>query len=155
MKKGLEKYTEDFFFLLEGGFIAIKNTDEDSAIKLFRACELLKPESTFPLIGFGYMHLCKLELKQAATMFNRVLEKEPNNEMAKTFLGIVYSFNPPEMGKGEKILTEVATHSSDQGIKQLCGTAIDFLDQHVKWKQKHPSPAELQTPKKAKRTSKS
>jgi hypothetical protein len=151
MKKGLEKYTDDFFFLLEGGFIAIKNTDEDSAIKLFRACELLRPESTFPSIGFGYMHLCKLELKQAAAMFTRALDKEPENEMAKTFLGIVLSMNPTETAKGERILSEMAKSASDKGIKELSNTAIDFVDLHIKSKQKHPSPAELQTPKKAKK----
>ena len=82
----LKQYKEDFFLLLEAGFIAVNAADEDSAIKLFKASELLRPESTFPKVGFGYMHLCKLELKQAVALFREVLAKEPENEMAKTFL---------------------------------------------------------------------
>ncbi len=147
----IEQYKEDFYFLLEGGFIAIKNADEDSAIKLFRACELLKPDSTFPSIGFGYMHLCKLELKQAAAMFTRVLDKEPENEMARTFLGIVLSMNPTEMTKGEKILSDTAMKGQDPELKKLSNTALDFLEKHIK---KHPSPAEIQAPKKAKPSAK-
>lgn len=149
MAKNLEQYKEDFFLLLEGGFVAIKNADEDSALKLFRACELLNPESTFPTVGLGYMHLCKLELKQAAALFTKVLEKEPTNEMAKTFLGIVLSMTPTEMTKGEKMLTDTAMHSSDPEIKKLSNTALDFVENHIK---KHPSPAEVQTPKKSKTT---
>lgn len=145
MSKKLEKYKDDFFLLLEGGFIAVKNADEDSAIKLFRACEILNPESTFPRVGLGYMHLCKLELKQASSIFNEVLQKEPNNDMAKTFLGIVMSMNPSEMAKGEKILTETAMKSSDPELKKLSNTALDFVDQHLK---KAPSPAEIQKPAK-------
>jgi hypothetical protein len=97
------------------------------------------------------MHLCKLELKQAATMFNRALEREPNNEMAKTFLGIVLSMTPNETAQGEKILTEMAMSGGDAGLKQLSNTAIDFVDKHIKTKQKLPSPAEIQAPKKAKK----
>ena len=149
MKKNLEQYKEDFFLLLEGGFIAIKNADEDSALKLFRACELLNPESTFPNIGLGYMHLCKLELKQAAALFTKVIEKEPTNEMAKTFLGIVLSMNPTEMTKGEKILNETSSHSSDPELKKLSNIALNFVENHIK---KHPSPAEVQTNKKSKPT---
>ena len=139
----LETYKEDFFLLLEAGFIAVNAADEDSAIKLFKSAELLRPESTFPKVGFGYMHLCKLELKQACNLFREVLSKEPNNEMAKTFLSICLSMIPTEMAKGEKDL-ESLTKSGDSGIKKLASTALDFVEKFVK---KAPSPVQPQKPK--------
>jgi hypothetical protein len=118
--------------------------DEDAAIKLFKAAEMLNPESTLPKVGFGYLHLHKLELKQACKVFEEVLEKEPKNEMAKTFLGICMSLSPTTLTKGEKIL-EQTQKSHDPMIKNLSGTAIDFAEKFLK---KAPSPA--QTQKKAK-----
>ncbi len=139
----LKHFHDDFFLLLEAGFIAVNAADEDSSIKLFRAAELLRPESTFPKVGFGYMHLCKLELKQAVALFKEVLAKEPENEMARTFLGICLSLIPNELSHGEKALTELAK-SGDSGIKQLANTALDFVEKFVK---KAPSPVQPQKPK--------
>ena len=60
----LSKYDDDFFLFLEAGFIAINQADEDAAVKLFKACELLRPENSLIKVGMGYMHLHKLELNE-------------------------------------------------------------------------------------------
>ena len=122
--------------------------DEDAALKLFKAAEMLNPENTLPRVGFGYLHLHKLELKQAVKIFEGVIEKEPHNDMAKTFLGICMSMNPTEMSKGESILVDTATKSHDPGIKKLANTAIDFVDTFVK---KAPSPMEVKKNKEHKK----
>lgn len=140
----LNNYKEDFFLLLEAGFIAVNAADEDSATKLFKAAALLKPESTFPKVGFGYMHLCKLEIKQAIASFREVLAKEPQNEMAKALLGICLSFTPTELSQGEKTLADLSRSSPDSGIKKLANTALDFVEKFVK---KSPSPVQPQKPK--------
>jgi hypothetical protein len=137
-------FKEDWILFLESGFIAVNQMDEDAAVKLFKAAELFKPESTLPKVGIGYLHLHKLELKQACKVFEEVLEKEPKNEMAKTFLGICMSLSPASLTKGEKIL-EQTQKSHDPLIKNLSGTAIDFATKFLK---KEPSP--VQTQKKAK-----
>jgi hypothetical protein len=127
----LKKYKEDFFILLESGFIAVNQADEDSALKLFRAAELLNSENTLPQVGFGYLHLHKLELPLAIRRFEDVLKKEPKNEMAKALLGISMSLSPQELNKGEKVLDETLK-SQDPMIKKLAGTAKDFVDKFVK-----------------------
>ena len=133
-------YKEDWILFLESGFIAVNQMDEDAAVKLFKAAELLNPESTLPKVGMGYLHLHKLELKQACKAFEEVLEKEPKNEMAKTFLGICMSLSPASLDKGEKIL-EQTQKSHDPMIKNLSGTAIDFAEKFMK---KSPTPAQGQ-----------
>ncbi len=132
-----KKYQDDFFILLEAGFIAVNQADEDAALKLFRAAEILKPDNVMPRVGFGYLHLHKLELKQAVKEFEDVLEKEPHNDMAKAFLGLCMSMMPNNVDKGEKIL-EQTMKSKDPMIKNLAGTAIDFVEKFIK---KNPGPA--------------
>ena len=133
----LKHFKEDWLLFTESGFIATNQADEDSAQKLFKAGELLSPESALPRIGIGYLHLHKLELKQAVKAFEQVLEKEPQNEMAKAFLGLCLGMMPNMADKGEKILGET-TKSKDPEIRQLSETAIDFVERFIK---KSPGPA--------------
>jgi hypothetical protein len=143
----MQKYRDHFILLLEAGFIAVNQADEDSATKLFKASEILDPQNILPKMGLGYMHLCKLELKQAGKIFEEVLAKDPNNEMAKTFLGLTLSLNPSELAKGEKVLEASATGSKDPAVKSLAGSALDFVNKFVK---KTPTPAQVQPQNKPK-----
>jgi len=133
-----QQYKDDAILLLEAGLIAINQADEDSAIKLFKAAELLNPDNSLVKVGFGYLHLHKLEVKQACKMFEEVLEKEPHNEMAKTLLGITMTFSPTMADKGEKILKETY-QSQDPSIKKLSDTGVAFVEKFMK---KTPSPVE-------------
>ncbi len=142
----LKDYKEHFALFLEAGYIAVNQADEDSAIKLFKAAEILNPESHLPKIGYGYLHLHKLELKQAVQCFNEVLKAEPANELAKSLLGVSMSFMPEKSSEGEKVLETGIQESADPEMKKLNTMAIDFVENFVK---KKPSPADLQTePKK-------
>lgn len=129
-------YKDDFFLFVEAGFIAVNQADEDAALKLFRAAELLNPEHSLPKVGFGYLHLHKLELKQACRSFEQVLSEQPDNEMAKAFLGICMSMTPTQVSEGEKLL-EQSCHSKDPLIKRLGASALDFVEKFVK---KTPGP---------------
>lgn len=135
----LKKYKDHFIVMVEAGFIAVNQADEDSALKLFKAAGLLDPSNLLPKVGVGYLHLCKLELKQACKIFNEILEIDPKNEMATTFLGLSMSLNPAEVVKGEKILEESASKSKDPMVKTLATSAIEFVEKFVK---KNPSPAQ-------------
>ncbi len=128
----LSKYDEDFFLFLEAGFIAINQADEDAAIKMFKACELLRPDNSLTTVGLGYLHLHKLELKTAIDYFRAVITKEPDNEMAQTFLGIALSLTPDQVTEGEKVLEKTAKNSSDSQVKKVANTTLDFVDEFVK-----------------------
>lgn len=131
------KYKEDFILLAEAGFIAVNQADEDAALKLFRAAEVLKPKNVLPKLGFGYLHLHKLELKDAIKYFEQVLDEEPNNQMAKAFMGLCYSMMPNTVEKGEKML-EQTSKTKDPMIKELASSAMDFVEKFIK---KSPGPA--------------
>ena len=142
----LSSCDKDYFLFLEAGFVAVNNTDEDSALKLFMATQILRPDNYFYKIGYGYMHMCKLELKQAEEMFASVLKKDPNNEMAHSFLAICKSLMPGKVSEGEKMLSEIAKGSSDSDIKELVNRSRDFIDNFVK--KGTSSPMDIAKPKK-------
>lgn len=129
-------FKEDFILLVEAGFIAVNQADEDSALKLFKAAEMLNPKNILPRLGFGYLHLHKLELKEAVKYFDEVLQMDSENEMARAFKGLSLSMMPNSVDKGEKIL-EQTLKSKDPSIKQLAGSAIDFIEKFIK---KTPGP---------------
>ena len=135
----LQNYKEDYIVFLEAGFIAVNQADEDATTKLFKASQLLNPENTMPKVGLAYLHIHKLELKQAQKLLNEVLKAEPDNDMAKTLLGLAMSMSPKEMEKGEEILHNVQNKSKDKEIKELSGSAIEFVDQFLK---KSPTPVQ-------------
>lgn len=144
----LQKFKDHFILLCEAGFIAVNQADEDAAAKLFKASELLRPENTLPMVGRGYMHMMKLELKQACKLFDEVIAKEPNNEMAKAFLGLSFALTATEVARGEHLLEETAENSKDPQVKKLAGTALDFVEKFIK---KAPTPLQKPTEKKKKK----
>ena len=136
----LDQHQGFFILLLEAGFIAVNQADEDAAQKLFEAAQLLQPENSLPKIGFGYLHLHKLELTQACKIFEGILKKDPENDMCKAFLGICTAMQPNLVDKGEKILDSVLK-TKDPLVEQLTYTAIDFVERFVK---KSAGPASVQ-----------
>ena len=136
----LQPFKDHFLLLCEAGFIAVNQADADAAVKLFKASELLNPKNSLPKVGLGYLHLMQLELKEACNAFDEVLSKEPDNEMAKTFLGLSYALTVSDIAKGEKLLTESAVKSEDPMVKKLASTALDFVDEFIK---KAPSPMDM------------
>lgn len=137
MSQITKKFKEDYILLVEAGFIAVNQADEESSLALFRAAKLLDPANSLADVGMGYLHLHKLELKQAIREFEGVVEKEPNNQMARALLGICVSMTPGATTKGEQILHE-AGKSKDPMIKELVHTAENFVDTFIK---KTPGPA--------------
>lgn len=138
MSQLMKKLQGDFILLVEAGFIAVNQADEESSTRLFKAAELLNEENTLPRVGMGYLHLHKLELKQAIHVFEAVLKQEPDNQMARAMLGICVSMMPGTTTKGEQILHEAGTKTKDPQIKNLVHTAEKFVDTFLK---KPPGPA--------------
>lgn len=115
----LENFKDDFALLIEAGFVAVKQLDETSASRIFNAAQVMSPDSTAPQIGLGYIALNKLELKEATKIFEAVIKKEPDNYLAQTFLGISFLLNKPKRKKGEKLIQEAMSKTTDQTVKKL------------------------------------
>lgn len=130
----LNHYKDEFTLFLELGFIAVNHADEDSAVKLFTAAEMLRPSEVLTTIGFGYLHFCKLEIQPAIQMFEKALKKEPNNPIAKSLLGFCLALHPGDTNKGEAMLEELKSHTKSKEIKELDSVLLQFIKEFVKKK---------------------
>jgi hypothetical protein len=122
-----EELKNDFPLLIEAGFVAVNQRDEDSAKKLFKAAQLLEPESTAPRIGFGFIALNKLELDIAQKEFNDVLKKDTEHQLARAFLGITLCFNPKTRAEGKKLIEEAMSKTDDPHVKNLGSISLEWL----------------------------
>lgn len=122
-----EELKNDFPLLVEAGFVAVNQRDEDSAKKLFRAAQLIEPESTAPKIGFGFIALNKLELDTAQKEFSEVLKKDATHQLARAFLGITLCFNPKTRAEGKKLIEEAMSNTDDPHVKNLGSISLEWL----------------------------
>ncbi|HNA62228.1 MAG TPA: hypothetical protein PKW79_04050, partial [Rhabdochlamydiaceae bacterium] len=104
-----------------------------------------------PKVGFGYIHLLKLELSQACKMFDTVLKSDPSNDMARALLGLSTALTIKDVEKGEKILEETVKKAKDQTVKNMASTAIEFVEKFIK---KEPTPVQGPTKTQSKKKGK-
>jgi len=141
---------EDFRLLIEAGFVAVKQLDETSATRIFHAAETINPDSVAPQIGLGYISLNKLDIKEASRIFEGVLQKEPENHLAKTFFAICMLLNKSKRAEGEKIIKEIIAKTDDPTIKSLGEISLEWAEKDLK-KMKSPffsSPEDSEAEKK-------
>lgn len=128
----LQEFRSDFAMLIEAGFIAVKQLDEISATRIFHAARVINPTSTAPQIGLGYIALNKLEIKEATKIFEAVINQEPENYLAQTFLGICFLLNKPKRKQGEKIIKEAMEKATDPTIQNLGAISLEWAEKDLK-----------------------
>lgn len=140
---GMKEFDADFALLIESGFIAVKQLDETSASRIFNAAQLVRPDSTAPLIGLGWIALNKLEVKESAAIFQTVVEKEPDNHLAQVFLGISLMLIKPKRKKGEALIYEAMAKTTDPTIRNLGELSLEWVKKDLTKKE---SPFSLAKP---------
>ncbi len=117
----IEQCREDFNLLLESGFIAVNQADEQCAVNLFQAAAMINAKNASPHIGFGYIALHKLELQSAIKHFSKAIELSPDNEMVKALLGFCHIMTEQDEGMkmGSEMLDTIAASSDDSAIQEL------------------------------------
>jgi len=123
---------QDFGTFIEAGFVAVKQLDERSAKALFHAAHILRPDSMAPSIGLGYIALNKLDLKQAEEIFAYVLTHEPEHYLAQVFLGMTYLLLKTERQKGEQLIHNAITKTTDPTVKHLGETMLLWAETDLK-----------------------
>lgn len=126
------QFKDDFPLLIEAGFVAVKQLDEVCAVRIFNAAQALHPTSTAPQIGLGYIALNKLELKEALRIFEEVHEKEPDNELAATFLGICLLLSKTRRQEGEEKIKAIINKTEDPTVKNLGTVSLEWAEKDLK-----------------------
>lgn len=128
------QFYEDFALFVEGAFIAVKQYNEKGARQIFQAAQALNPESSAPKIGFGYIALNKMEIKEATSIFEEVLKKEPDNALAQTFLGIalIMGKEQADVSRGEKLVRNALEKTKDPTVQNLASIILEWKDKAKK-----------------------
>ena len=127
-----EDFKSDFSLLIEAGFVAVKQLDEMSATRIFNAAQAISPNNTAPQIGLGYIALNKLEVKEATRIFEAVTEKEPENYLAQIFLGMCFLLVKTKRKKGEKLIQETMSKTTDETIINLGSVSLEWAEKDLK-----------------------
>ncbi len=146
----LQTYKEDFWLLLESGFIAANASNEDAALKLFKASALLRPENVMTKVGVGYVHLLKLELQKACQLFEEALKQDSSSDVAKSLLGLAHALTVKEVDQGKRLLQETIKNSKDPSVLKMANTGLDFIDKFIA---KSPTPVQGEMKTKSKKNS--
>ena len=128
----LDFFSEDFTLFIEAGFIAVKQLDEIAARRLFKAAEILRPESSAPKLGLGYIELNKMRPLEASRIFEALLKIEPNHSLAKALLGVSYLMSKDKKKQGELLINEAKKESDDPTIQNLAEVSLQWMQKDVK-----------------------
>jgi len=123
----LKFFTEDYALFIEAGFVAVKQLDEIAARRLFKAAEILNPDSPASQLGLGYIALNRLRVVEAATIFEAILQKEPNHRLTRALLGVAYLLSQEKRKLGEQLLLEAKSECDDPTITNLAEVCLDWL----------------------------
>lgn len=138
VEESLEDFKEDFPLLIEAGFVAVKQLDEVSATRIFHASDVLSPGHPASKLGVGYIHMNKLELKEASKVFEEILAEHPDHNLAEMFLGICCLLNKAKRKQGEKIIKEVMGKTDDPTVVNLGQVSLDWASSELKKSEKPP-----------------
>lgn len=108
----LDFFHDDYALFIEAGFVAIKQSDEIAARRLFKAAEMINPDNPAAQLGFGYIALNKLQLTEARAIFDAILKKDPEHHLALALLGVSYLFTKDKRKEGEELLQKAEQKKS-------------------------------------------
>ncbi|MCH9626808.1 MAG: hypothetical protein S4CHLAM2_04390 [Chlamydiales bacterium] len=132
----LQDFREDLPLLVEGGLVAIKQGDEESAKKLFNAIGVVDPQNMARKMGYGLIALHKMDIKVAQKNFNEILQVEQTNWRAQAFLAFSHILSVLQDGSskekqtaleaGAQLAQEVLDKSDAESTRQLAQSLLDW-----------------------------
>lgn len=141
----VKDYKDDFVLLLEAGFVAMNQLDEESATKLFHGAQTLRPESFEPRVGLAAIALHKLQTDKSIAILEDVMNQGHENYLAGALLGISYILSNQKIDKGQMLLKEAMEKADDTATKRLGTLWLEVIEKGLA---KSQSPAKPQKPKK-------
>jgi len=132
----LQDFSEDLPLLVEGGLVAIKQGDEESAKKLFNAVGVVDPQNMARKMGYGLISLHKMDIKTAQKNFQEILQVEQTNWRAQAFLAFSHILSVLQDGsasekqksleKGAELAQEVIDKTDAPSTRQLAQSLLDW-----------------------------
>jgi predicted Zn-dependent protease len=139
-KQHLKDYRTDFASFVEAGFIAVKQCDEQSAIRLFGAAYTLQPAHPAPHLGLGYLYLNMEQLDRAIPLLEDSLKLDPSIALTKALLGGALILANKEQARASQLLEEVA-REDDPDAKKMAQVWMQVRDKLAEKAGKKPQAA--------------
>ena len=130
MQNKLEALKQDAHWFVEMAFISINRKNEMRANQFLDAASTLNPGYILIDIARASIHMHKMELKEAETLLKKVLEKDPKQTLAMTFLAICHTLLGNTEG-GKKIFEEMKK-GEDPDAKKIASESEKFIKENTK-----------------------
>lgn len=114
-----KEFTDDVPLLVEGGLIAIKQGDEESAKKIFNAVGVFDPNNLAKKLGYGLIALHKMDIKSAQKLFQEILDVEKTNWRAQSFLAFSHMLS---------VLQDKTTEQRKEALQTCMRLSQEVLD---------------------------
>lgn len=144
----LQDFKNDLPLFVEGGLIAIKQGDEESAQKLFNAIGIVDPQNSARKMGYGLIALHKMDIKTAQKSFQEILQVEQTNWRAQAFLAFSHILSCLQDGSsaqkrealetGASLAQEVLDKSDAPSTRQLAQSLLDWEKELQDKAKSHP-----------------
>ena len=109
--------------LMEVGLLAAGNHMDADANKIFAAIAAVRPESEMPLIGRAIARLNKGNFGEAINLLGEAVEKNPESEMAMTFLGMALKVSGMTAAS-EDALNQVVQSGNNEAAVELAKSLL-------------------------------
>lgn len=123
----LDFFSDDYSLFIEAGFVAIKQSDEIAARRLFKAAETLNPLNPASQLGLGYIALNKLQVTEATAIFETILKNDPEHHLARALLGVAYLLTKDKKKQGEELIQAARSKSDDPTIQNLAEVCMEWM----------------------------
>jgi tetratricopeptide (TPR) repeat protein len=121
-------FADDVALILEGGFVAIKYGDRETALNCFHAAQLLAPKRQEPKVGLATLALNELDLQNTLRLSQEVIDADPHNYQAMVIhsMGLILLHQDEE--KAKKLLNEAKNETKDPATSQLAELWLGYIE---------------------------
>jgi tetratricopeptide (TPR) repeat protein len=123
--------------LAEIGYVGVNNGFFKESQAIFDAVVKARPDSLDALLAQGIGHIFSGQIANGSKILFKVLEKNPENELAKSFLAIAFKMTHVD-SHAVAAAESVVKYGENPSAKQLAQALLDTY-------QKELSPMDLQT----------
>lgn len=121
-------FADDVALVLEGGFVAIKYGDRETALNCFHAAQLLAPNKQEPKVGLATLALNELDLQTTLRLSQEVIDADPHNYQAMVLHSMGLILLHKEEEKAKSLLHEAMTDAKDTATRQLAELWLGYVE---------------------------
>lgn len=126
----VKDFADDVALILEGGFVAIKYGERETALNCFHAAQLLAPNRQEPKVGLATLALNELDLENTLRLSQEVIDADANNYQSMVLHSMALILLHRDEEKAQKLLTNAKDNAKDLATRQLAELWLGYIRLH-------------------------